>query len=139
MASAQNYHLFRGRNDFPDRYQKRISSSEWKTLKHTIIDHRGNRCERCAIESSSLELHHLHYNSLGSEKPQDVELLCQACHTGADDARQAKNRPKREIIEEGLIVGENGDHRGLLAPDTIYIPLEDGRYLPLISKRKSST
>ena len=40
----------------------------------------------------SLTLHHVHYRSLGSEQPEDVELLCRKYHTGPDEARAAKGR-----------------------------------------------
>ena len=85
--------------------------------------------------SASLELHHVHYRSLGSEQPEDVKLLCPECHAAADEARVAKSRPKRD--DEGLIVGIDGDQWGKFDPDTIYIPLQDGRWVPLKPKRKS--
>jgi HNH endonuclease len=90
------------RNDFPDRYQQRISSAAWKTLKRKVIEQRGNRCERCEKESASLELHHLHYQSLGSEQPEDVALLCAECHNEAHQrATTTWSKPK----DEGWIVG----------------------------------
>jgi 5-methylcytosine-specific restriction endonuclease McrA len=137
LERAKNYHGFRGRNDFPDRYQQVMSSPQWESLKRKVIEQRGNRCERCGQESASLELHHVHYRSLGSEQPEDVELLCRECHTGADEARQAKGRPKRDDPQEGLIVGIDGDHWGKFDSDTIYIPLPGGRYLPVNAKRKA--
>jgi hypothetical protein len=133
IARANGYHFFNGRNDFPDRYHQRISSAQWKTLKRKVIEERGSRCERCERVSASLHLHHVHYRSLGSEQPEDVELLCAECHKGADEARAAKSRPKRDEPEEGLIVGIDGDHWGKLDPDMIYIPLQDGRYVPVPS------
>lgn len=132
MARANSYHFFNGRNDFPERYVQRVSSAEWKRLKNTIVEQRGHRCEHCGQESVSLALHHVHYRTLGSEMPDDIELLCPECHTKADEAR----RPKRNYPEEGLIVGSEGDYWGKFDPDTIYIPLTDGRYLPLKSKLK---
>src|SRR5262249_55117783 len=104
---ANGYHFFNGRNDFPDRYQQYISSVQWKNLKRKTIEQRGNRCERCRQESASLELHHKHYRSLGSEQPEDVELLCPRCHKEADEARGTKSWPKRG--EEGLIVDLDGE------------------------------
>lgn len=137
LERANGYHIFRGRNDFPDRYHKHVSSAQWSNLKRRVIEQRGNQCEHCGQENASLALHHVHYRSLGSEQPEDVELLCRKCHTEADNARLAKNRPKRDTLQEGMIVGIDGDHWGMLDPDTIYIPLEDGRYLPLKRKGKS--
>lgn len=158
---------FNGRNDFPDRYQKRISSTQWKGLKREIIEQRGNRCERCEKESASLALHHLHYDSLGSEQPDDVELLCAECHTEAHEsplliwlkrfakigephlreaARQlirnmeAAKAPWPKPQEEGLIVGPDGEARwGKFEPDTVYIPLQDGRNVPVTFKRKGES
>lgn len=132
MARANSYHFFNGRNDFPDRYEQRISNAEWKTLKRKVAEQRGDRCERCGGEGVSLELHHVHYRTLGNEKPEDVELLCRECHAKADERR----RPKRNYTEEGLIVGSDGDYWGKFDPDTIYVPLADGRYVPLKWKRK---
>ena len=77
-------------------------------------------------------LHHVHYRSLGSEQPEDVELLCPECHTGADEARAAKGRPKHDVPEEGLIVGTDGVARwGKFDPDMAYILLKDGRNVPV--------
>jgi hypothetical protein len=75
-----------------DDYNCHIGSTEWKRFKCEVIKQRGCRCERCGQVSASLELHHLHYHSLGSEQPEDVELLCPKCHKGADEARAAKSR-----------------------------------------------
>jgi 5-methylcytosine-specific restriction endonuclease McrA len=136
IARANGYHFFDGRNDFPDRYQQHISSVQWTSLKRKIIEQRGNRCERCGQEGASLALHHLHYRSLGSEQPEDVELLCPECHKGADEAR----RPKRDYPQEGLIVGIDCEaHWGKFDPDTIYIVLQDGRNVPVTFKRKGKS
>jgi hypothetical protein len=130
IEAANSYHCLNGRNDFPDRYHQHVSSAQWKILKREVIEQRGNRCERCGQVSASLELHHVHYRSLGSEQPDDVELLCPECHTKADEARAAKRRPKRYEPVEGWIVGIDGDHWGKLDRDMVYIRLQDGRYLP---------
>jgi HNH endonuclease len=135
MAMANGYHCLNGRNDFPDRYQQRVSSAQWKTLKRKVIEQRGSRCERCEQVSASLHLHHVHYRSLGGEQPEDVELLCAECHTRADEERAG--RPKYEEPEKGLIVCPDGVARlGKFDPDTIYIPLPDGRYAPVSFERK---
>jgi 5-methylcytosine-specific restriction endonuclease McrA len=136
LESAKSYHFF-NRSDFPERYQERIGSSKWKELRLKVIERRGGCCQRCGSESRDLELHHLHYRSLGSEALEDVELLCQSCHVRADEARVSRRRPKREISDEGWIVGPDGDeYWGKFDRDTIYVPLGDGRYVPVISKAK---
>jgi HNH endonuclease len=77
-----------------DDYNCHIGSTDWKRFKRELIKQRGYRCERCGQVSAPLELHHLHYHSLGSEQPKDVELLCPKCHKGADEARAAKSRKR---------------------------------------------
>ena len=37
---------------------------------------------------AELELHHLHYGSLGAETQNDVVALCRDCHPIADKRRQ---------------------------------------------------
>jgi hypothetical protein len=129
---ANGYHFFNGRNDFSDRYEQRISSAQWKLLKRNIIEQRGSRCEQCGQEGGSLALHHLHYRTVGNERLEDVELLCAECHTRADEARAGKSRPKYVEREEGWIVGPDGKaHWGKFDPDMIYIPLQDGRNVPV--------
>jgi hypothetical protein len=39
--------------------------------------------------------------------------------------------------QEGPIIGIDGDHRGKFDPDTIYIQLQDGRWVPIELKGKS--
>jgi 5-methylcytosine-specific restriction endonuclease McrA len=137
LERAKGYHFFNGRNDFPDRYQERIASTEWKLFRRTVIEQRGNRCERCSRDDTTLVLHHLHYRSLGNEQPEDVELICSECHTAADEKRALKGRAKREYRDHGLIIGADGvAHWAKFDPHTIYIPLDDGRYLPVKSTKK---
>lgn len=129
LDRAKGFADGRNKSDFPDRYQQRISSAQWQSLKREIVAQRGSRCERCNSEGPSLDLHHLHYRSVGNEHPEDVVLLCRDCHAEADKTRSAK-RPQRDDPMEGLIVGPDGDHWGKLDPDAIYLVLPDGRYLP---------
>lgn len=136
LDRASRYHSLDGRNDFPDRYQERIASADWKSLKRELIDQRGHRCEHCARDDVSLALHHKHYRSLGQELPDDVELLCPACHDKADDARDQTHRPKYEAVQEGWIVTAEGEHWGKLEDGQTYIPLPNGRFAPVHFNRK---
>ena len=44
----------------------------------------GYRCERCGFHGTDkqMELHHLHYDTLGREQTGDVQVLCARCHRG---------------------------------------------------------
>jgi hypothetical protein len=78
------------RHSWRNDYNCYIGSTEWKRFRCEVIKQRGNRCERCGHVSAYPELHHKQYHSLGSEQPEDVELLCPKCHRGADEARASR-------------------------------------------------
>lgn len=68
----------------PSRYAEYvayINSPEWRVFRLTIFALRGRRCERCGDDGSGIrEVHHLTYENLGHEKPEDVQVLCVECH-----------------------------------------------------------
>ena len=71
------------------RYRAVLKSERWKALRQRLLQkHVG--CQRCKAVTTDLEVHHKHYNSLGSETEDDVELLCKPCHNKADKARAAQ-------------------------------------------------
>jgi len=55
----------------------------WKRLRQEAFGVIGNRCWRCrrVFAKKNLQLHHLHYGTVGKETLTDVLLLCQACHS----------------------------------------------------------
>jgi 5-methylcytosine-specific restriction endonuclease McrA len=62
-------------------YQKATQSRYWRALKRAVMLERDDRCELCEMRGPPpLQLHHLTYERLGAELPEDVELLCEACH-----------------------------------------------------------
>lgn len=79
-------------DEWRSRYEQRINSPEWKTLKFKLMQYRGSRCEKCEINTTFLELHHLTYDRLGRELPSDLQLLCHHCHVIADKQRSVVNK-----------------------------------------------
>jgi len=66
-------------------------SEEWH-IKRTFALHRANhRCQRCG-RSKSLDVHHLTYDRLYNEHPEDLEVLCKKCHDLADKERAEETR-----------------------------------------------
>jgi hypothetical protein len=61
-------------------YAVYMRSPEWKDFRLRIIAERGSKCEKCGRTSGVIQVHHLHYRNLGCEKPQDVLVVCDACH-----------------------------------------------------------
>lgn len=61
------------------RYQRYLQSAEWKIFRLSVIAKRGRYCQDCG-SSRDVQLHHLTYERLGHERPEDVRLLCDTCH-----------------------------------------------------------
>jgi 5-methylcytosine-specific restriction endonuclease McrA len=66
-----------------------INSPQWQMFKLSIIAARGMKCEACGRDGR-VDLHHLHYRTLGAERPDDVRLLCYPCHQRADAGRRKR-------------------------------------------------
>jgi len=70
-------------------YQRHIRSMKWQRFKRRVKATRGNCCEHCGASGVRLEVHHITYERLGNELPDDVRVLCHECHVAADAARRS--------------------------------------------------
>lgn len=66
-----------------EQYEAYLNSPEWaeKKAQRRIID--GNMCRMCGkkSEETSLECHHIRYNTFGEEDVYvDLITLCEPCH-----------------------------------------------------------
>ena len=61
-------------------YRAYLQTPEWKEKRRIAIDAAEHRCNRCDYRGSSLHAHHLTYERLGNEHPDDLEVLCRMCH-----------------------------------------------------------
>lgn len=73
-------------------YRNYLQSAEWRRLRATIIKRAEGRCERCGRKPRVLEVHHLHYRTLGRETGEELEALCRGCHAKADWIRERRNQ-----------------------------------------------
>jgi len=69
------------------KYEDHINSVEWKNFRQEIIKKRGYKCEKCGAANTVIHAHHLTYERLTNELPEDIQLLCITCH------KQAHKRP----------------------------------------------
>jgi len=67
-------------------YEAYVHSPEWATRRRIALVTAGGRCQRCGARGA-LEVHHLHYRTLGREEEGDLEVLCKTCHPQADRER----------------------------------------------------
>jgi 5-methylcytosine-specific restriction endonuclease McrA len=63
----------------------------------------GYRCEDCSKDNRVLHVHHLHYDTLWEEGLEDLRVLCEHCHEGADGAR------RRTKAVQTFMVKKHGD------------------------------
>jgi hypothetical protein len=60
-------------------YKSYLTSPEWASIRNDLFALRGEKCERCG-SSCYLQVHHLTYDRLFKELPEDLEILCAGCH-----------------------------------------------------------
>lgn len=60
-------------------YPTYLQSPHWQHLRAHLLLTRGARCERCQA-LGAVDAHHLSYAHLGCERPEEIILLCRACH-----------------------------------------------------------
>lgn len=61
-------------------YPEYLKSDHWKNVREIALVCAGHRCSYCKT-SKNLDVHHLHYHTLGDERTCDVIVLCRDCHT----------------------------------------------------------
>ncbi len=71
----------RRRSTRRQRYEDYLRSPHWIKFRRRLLQQRGAKCEWCGARKR-LEVHHLHYRTLGQETSVDVAVLCYKCHHG---------------------------------------------------------
>ena len=71
-----------GKKEFYSRVYLR--SIGWKQRSLAYKKRVGWLCERCFIRPTAI-VHHLNYDNLGHEEPQDLISLCAVCHAEMHD------------------------------------------------------
>jgi 5-methylcytosine-specific restriction endonuclease McrA len=61
------------------KYKEYLLSDEWAQLKIDLFNHRGRCCEKCN-RKKNLSVHHLTYENIYNEEPEDLIILCRLCH-----------------------------------------------------------
>src|SRR3954469_18543490 len=60
-------------------YNGYLRSAEWKMRREGILLRSQGRCEKCA-RRMPIQVHHLTYERVGNELPEDLAALCFDCH-----------------------------------------------------------
>ncbi len=80
------------------RHRANQETTAYRSLRAQRLELAKHRCERCGA-ATGLQLHHRHYETLGRERLEDVEVLCDSCHRveteRMDALRRAAWRPMK--------------------------------------------
>lgn len=60
-------------------YGTYMASREWRLKRKEVIAKTAGWCSRCH-SAKATQVHHLTYERLGSEEPEDLRALCRSCH-----------------------------------------------------------
>ncbi len=63
----------------PPDYNRYMRSKAWREKREQILSFYGHRCWVCN-STEKLQVHHLHYQSVGAEHMNDVLVCCKRCH-----------------------------------------------------------
>jgi 5-methylcytosine-specific restriction endonuclease McrA len=69
-----------------------MRSSLWANFRKLAIVNAGRRCQCCGANTVVLEVHHLHYRTLGNEAFSDVVVCCKPCHIKQDKLREEREQ-----------------------------------------------
>jgi hypothetical protein len=77
--------------DHQVKYHKYLQSEEWANIKLDLYDNRGKACEICA-NTHKLQVHHIHYDNIFNEEPDDLIILCSRCHMKEHNIKRHRNK-----------------------------------------------
>lgn len=78
-------------------YQQYLASPKWRNFRAKILNERGHFCEYCGREHR-LHLHHLTYDRIYNEHPDDVMILCEGHHKIIEDLKKQGKIPKLKVL-----------------------------------------
>lgn len=81
---------------------KYMASREWRLIRNEVIERAGDNCQRCHLATID-NVHHLTYERLGCELPNDLLGLCRECHEFISAERETDPAIERiqALLQEG--------------------------------------
>lgn len=62
-------------------YEEYLLTPHWKETRIKALRAAGYKCQLCGEHDVQLEVHHNTYENLWNEKPNDLIVLCDDCHS----------------------------------------------------------
>lgn len=72
-----------------------MSSREWRRKSWAVKQYQDFHCHGCG-KLTTLQTHHIHYATVGMERPCDVVALCRDCHVDIH-GQGPKSNPKIKL------------------------------------------
>jgi len=69
-------------------YGKYLKSAAWKNLRALILKRDSGRCVICKAKAD--EVHHLTYDQVGYEPPEDLISICDRCHNTIHPSKNSR-------------------------------------------------
>jgi hypothetical protein len=63
-----------------------LQSDHWLVTREHALERSGRECQSCSSKRR-LQVHHLSYERIGREEPEDLVVLCRPCHDRLETAR----------------------------------------------------
>ena len=86
-----------------DKYGKKFGSykdylkysKHWKEIRNKKRTESLGRCDVCKKikyqgSLNDIDIHHLHYETVGNERMQDLKAVCRNCHSKEDNIRETR-------------------------------------------------
>jgi len=87
-----------------DSYNEYLGSQHWLDIRKKMIEKLGEECEvKGCKEKKGLQIHHLHYQTIGTESFRDLVMLCPKHHK---EAEKTKNESLKNTIKRYVEWGE---------------------------------
>lgn len=83
-------------------YKDYLLSSEWAEIRIDLFNKRGKKCEKCG-SLKNLHIHHLHYNNIFKEEPEDLMILCGNCHSNEHDLINKKRKVRAKKRKKKIV------------------------------------
>jgi len=78
-------------------YASYLATGHWRALRRDALERAGRRCTSCGFDPQGmidlLEVHQRTYERLGCEQPDDLVVLCRACHAG-----EHPDKPRPNVV-----------------------------------------
>ena len=86
VIEQRRQHAIEAHTIYPKQYvwkqikQAYLYCAEWRKFAWRARMYYKHTCQRCGATNCRLDVHHLHYETIGQESIEDVTALCRVCH-----------------------------------------------------------